>query len=87
MGKKVEAQTGKAAIAKARAQSLQIESIGALTFWRSMIFSESRFPPRIKSGAGFSGSHAPVIAQGRAPAFLPASIGHAAVWLRGTLAQ
>ena len=33
--------------------SLQIESIGALTFWWHMIFSESRFPPRIKSGAGF----------------------------------
>jgi len=27
-----------------RAQSLQIESIGALTFWWRMIFSENRFP-------------------------------------------
>jgi hypothetical protein len=27
-----------------RAQSLQIESIGALTFWWSMIFSENRLP-------------------------------------------
>src|SRR6201993_5323462 len=28
-----------------RAQSLQIESISALTFWWSMIFSENRIPP------------------------------------------
>jgi hypothetical protein len=27
-----------------RAQSLQIESIDALTFWWSMIFSENRLP-------------------------------------------
>jgi hypothetical protein len=27
----------------------------SLTFCRSMIFSENRFPPRIKSGAGFFG--------------------------------
>jgi hypothetical protein len=28
-----------------RAQSFQIESSGALTFWWSKIFSENRFPP------------------------------------------
>jgi hypothetical protein len=27
----------------------------ALAYWRSMIFSENRHPPRIKSGAGFFG--------------------------------
>jgi hypothetical protein len=26
---------------------------GALDLWWSMIFSENRYPPRIKSGAGF----------------------------------
>jgi hypothetical protein len=31
--------------ASPRAQSLQIESIDALTFWWSMIFSENRLPP------------------------------------------
>ena len=37
-------------------QSIQIGSIAAPVpiFWRSMIFSENRIPPRIKSGAGFS---------------------------------
>jgi hypothetical protein len=29
--------------------------IGTLAFCLSMIFSENRFPPRIKSGAGFFG--------------------------------
>jgi hypothetical protein len=27
----------------------------ALAYWLSMIFSENRYPPRIKSGAGFFG--------------------------------
>jgi len=27
----------------------------ALAFWWSMIFSENRYPPRIKSGAGLFG--------------------------------
>jgi hypothetical protein len=27
----------------------------ALAYWWSMIFSENRHPPRIKSGAGFFG--------------------------------
>src|SRR5712691_5546749 len=31
------------------------EETSVLTFYQSMIFSENRFPPRIKSGAGFFG--------------------------------
>ena len=38
---------------RTRAQSFQIELICAHHRWWSMIFSENRFPPRIKSGAGF----------------------------------
>ena len=34
-------------------QSLQIESIGALTFWSGMIFSGSPVSARTESGAGF----------------------------------
>ena len=43
-GSKPKRETAvKAAIAKASAQSLQIKSIGALTFWRGMIFRKSDF--------------------------------------------
>jgi hypothetical protein len=80
--KSVEAQTRnqavKAAIAKAHTQSLQIESIGALPFWRGVIFRKSDF-----HFCGSGSSHR--IAEHRH--FCRQSIQHTAVWLRGALAQ